>query len=404
MPRKKKIEEKVSQKTINDFELSAENRLMRIINEPAEKGVQLSSGIDMVCTDISAISTEKWEKLRSVGIGGSDAGVIYGTNHYKDIEVLAREKLGLLPKQTVDWKTQARFDMGHLAEKVISKMFSELTGFKVMEDRAMYRHSAYPCMIADVDGVAIDKQGLRVGIEYKFINPDDLKFKWASGVYGQDAKTGNESYITQCRHYMSVLNVDRYYICVWAGNNADDLVVIRVDRDFDIEKELISKEVEFWNNIQNGIIPVLSSHTKVNDNLLTSGMTFPLSNPSKSKDIVIDGAEGDKLSETAAEYLKNAQLKASLNAKIKAIDEKQNALSEVLKKEMSDKKTAALKVEGKGGSYNLSVSSTSRTSADCKKLKIRYPNLYSQLEAEELIKTTKAAPSLKVKEETVIRR
>ena len=55
-------------------------------------------------------------------------------------------------------------------------------------------------------------------------------------------------YETQGRHYMAVMNLNRVYYCCLYGNNEDETIIRRIDRDMDYELELIMLEQDFWEN------------------------------------------------------------------------------------------------------------------------------------------------------------
>lgn len=375
-------------------------RLMKMMDEAEKYGVALSDGATKKVEDISALSIEEWTKVRKTGIGGSDAGIVFfGANSFKDIEVLAKEKMGLLPPEKVDWKKQVLFDAGHAAEINIANIFEHISGYTVYEDRAMYYHSEYPWMLADTDGIAIDPAGMKVGLEFKYINPEDLKFKWRSGVYGQDAKAGNESYVIQCRHYMSVLNLDRYFLCVWAGNRPDDIVIIRIDRDFSIEKELIDAESAFWHGLERGEIPLCTSHsteaykrlcTKADSEIPTEKMTpKPVSSKSPSGD----------LAEMAQQYIQNQSVIAELKKQQAALEKKQNALLVPFKEAMADAESSAIEIVNEDGEALYEITSSTRTTSkwNKEKLKTAYPELWKDLMKEGIYSESQSSPSLKVK-------
>ena len=375
-------------------------RLMKMMDEAEKYGVALSDGSTKKVEDISALAIDEWTKVRKTGIGGSDAGIVFfGANSFKDIEVLAKEKMGLLPPEKVDWKKQVLFDAGHAAEINIANIFEHISGYQVYEDRAMYCHSEYPFMLADTDGIAIDPAGMKVGLEFKYINPDDLKFKWRSGVYGEDAKAGNESYVIQCRHYMSVLNIDRYFLCVWAGNRAEDLVIIRIDRDFSIEKELIDAESAFWHGLERGEIPLCTSHSNEAYKRLTEKADSEI--PTKkmtAKPVPCKSPSGD-LAEMAKQYIQNQAVIAELKKQQAALEKKQNALLVPFKEAMADADASAIEIVNSDGEALYEITSSSRICSkwDKDKLKTAYPELWKDLISEGIYKETLSSPSLKIK-------
>lgn len=69
---------------------------------------------------------EEWEKEREKGIGSSDAGVLFGVNHFKTIYTLWREKVGL--PVTKDDSNQEVLDNGHDFELSSTAGFVRRTG------------------------------------------------------------------------------------------------------------------------------------------------------------------------------------------------------------------------------------------------------------------------------------
>ena len=71
-------------------------------------------------------STDEWKKERAKGIGSSDAGVLFGVNHFKSIYMLWREKCGLPVPQ--DDCNQDILDNGHDFELATTASFERHTG------------------------------------------------------------------------------------------------------------------------------------------------------------------------------------------------------------------------------------------------------------------------------------
>lgn len=351
-------------------------------------GIEMS--IPQKIVNIEELSKEEWLQYRRKGFGGSDAGVIAGVNHWTDFENLYRDKKGLLKPETIDYKKQAMFDMGHLAEDVIGKIVHGMTGFTVFKDNWMYHHSAYPWMLADCDLFAYDLQGKKVGIECKYINHDDLKMKWRSGIYGQEAKVGNMSYLVQCRHYMSVLNLDRWYLCVWGGNNADDLVMIRVDRDYDFERELIIAEDKAWNQIQNDIVPTVSAKSDMAFEKIEGN--YELDKKEKPAQL------SNSLAEVAKEFSEIKNNISAYNAEIKTLKERANALEIKILDALNEADSARGMIKADNdSSYLVSYLSTGDSSSfDWKGLKAADPDTLEYLMKNGFFKQKPKKPTFKL--------
>ena len=78
--------------------------------------------------------------------------------------------------------------------------------------------------------------------------------------YNCQNKWSNDSvpvnYEYQGRHYMTVLNLDKVYFACLYGNNESELIIRCVERDLDIEEDLIAEEEYFWKEyVEKGVEP-----------------------------------------------------------------------------------------------------------------------------------------------------
>ena len=102
---------------------------------------------DIVCSTKN-LSTEEWLKIRTLGIGGSDAGIIAGCNPYRSIFELWQEKRGEIPVREEESEVT---HFGKVLEDVVRKEFIQRTGLMVRKTNSILRSKEYPFMIADVD-------------------------------------------------------------------------------------------------------------------------------------------------------------------------------------------------------------------------------------------------------------
>ena len=72
---------------------------------------------------------EEWERVRGMGIGGSDCGSVLGLNPYKSAYTLAAEKIGMIPP--ADLSGNAKVWFGTQLEPVVATRFEVVTGKKV---------------------------------------------------------------------------------------------------------------------------------------------------------------------------------------------------------------------------------------------------------------------------------
>lgn len=332
----------------------------------ANAGVDLAYQPEIICPDIAQLSVDDWKTMRTKGIGGSEAGTCMGIGN--GITALVLKKTGKYSEPAVDRNTQFRFDFGHCMEPVLGNYFESVTGFRVFEDRRMFRHPHYPWMIADVDGFAYDLDGTRVGLEFK-TSADIMRSSWVSGVYGKEGLTGRPEYIWQVRHYMSVLNLWRFYIICGFGNNADDVKIVRVDRDFSVEKQLIDREKEIWQYVKTGQIPLLPTYSKAELDAIAPSFT----GGTEEKTIELS----QEMKEKIDQYLQLSQEKSQLQSKIRDIENRQNGLKIPLISALGDARSATLTTDER--IYAVTYKPTVKESADKERLITDYPEIWEKV-------------------------
>ena len=187
------------------------------------------------------LSTEEWLRYRRLGIGGSDASTILGINPYNSILRLWEDKTGRYPVEEVENESM---HFGHVMEPVIRKEFERRTGYRVRRSNFILQSTAYPFMLADVDGITRDGEGnlcvweAKTASEYK-------RAVWEKGV--------PKEYIAQVQHYLAVTGYQKAYICAIVGGNSFYCHEIRRDEEY--ISELIEAEKVFWECVLTGIPP-----------------------------------------------------------------------------------------------------------------------------------------------------
>ena len=100
---------------------------------------------------IGDLSREEWLQLRKSGIGGSDAGAICGVNPFSSPMKVYRDKTCDIQEE----QDNESIRQGHDLEQYVAERFMEATGLKVRRSNYMYRSTAHPFMIADVDRLVV---------------------------------------------------------------------------------------------------------------------------------------------------------------------------------------------------------------------------------------------------------
>ena len=250
----------------------------------AEERIEWPNAV--VLFDTRFVTTQDWEALRHIGIGGSDSSVLMGCNPYQSEEGLWYEKLGY-PEYISEEGKQAIFDRGHFLEDTVIDTFCKLVGAKRIPESRMFRHKKYPNTTANIDGILSMPSGNLAIFEAK------------TAARGKEGEwMGNKippNYVCQCHQYMSVLDdpriegtyigmipvadlaLDGTYI---ASAYTDEFYHHYIERDLNFEEEILENEKWFWDSfIVNGVKPNASKDPKIDKAVKLRFEPSPLSDP-----------------------------------------------------------------------------------------------------------------------------
>jgi putative phage-type endonuclease len=191
-----------------------------------------------ILVDTKELDYQSWLEYRNKGIGGSDISIICGINKFKSCMKLWMEKTGLIPLEPTD--SEAAY-WGTVLEPIVKKEFTNRTGLKIREKKAIIQHPQYEFMLANVDGLVKDKDGICI-FEAKIATAFKADH-WKHGVPPE--------YQLQVQHYMSVTGYKKAYVAVLIGGNT--FVYYEVKRDEGIIQPMIKIEQNFWYHVQNRI-------------------------------------------------------------------------------------------------------------------------------------------------------
>jgi len=184
--------------------------------------------------------TPEWRKRRQDGIGSSDAAVIAGVSPWGDIRTLFAEKVGWAAP-VIETRPMK---FGIALEAVVATAYSEKTGRKVRRVRRMLRHRELPWMLASLDRVVIGEMRL---VEIKTA-------RFASDEWGADGSDEVPDHVRiQVEHQMAVTGYEVADVVVlFAGS---DLRTYTIERDADIQADLLGMETAFWSAVQAKSLP-----------------------------------------------------------------------------------------------------------------------------------------------------
>lgn len=283
------------------------------------------------------ISRNDWLQMRKTGIGGSDAGAVCGLNPYSSAMNVFYDKTS---EELSDFDNEA-MRQGRDLEEYVARRFMEQTGKRVYRSNKMYRSTAHPFMLADIDRLI---SGENAGLECKTVSP-----------YMADKWIGNElppHYMIQCHHYMAVTGKEAWYIA--AVILGQGFLYRKILRDESLIQNLTSIEEQFWKN-----------------HVLTGKMPDP------------DGSKA--CDEVLAQYFKTAASGSSipligfdeklkrreeLSCLIQKLEREQKQIDQEVKAYMKDCETASSE------RYRVSWSQIETVRLDTKRIKEELPEIY----------------------------
>lgn len=284
---------------------------------------------------------KKWEAMRNIGIGGSDASTIAGINRWKSPYQLWLEKTGQVEPEDISDNEYVYW--GTVLEQLVADRFCELTGKKVRKC-GMMQSLTHEFMLANVDRLVV---GENAGLECKTANGFKAK-EWE----GDNVPDG---YYLQCQHYMAVTNYEKWYIaCLIGGNH---FVWKEIPRNEEDITALIEAEKAFWeDNVKGGIMPDVDGSKSCSQALaerFSGGVTDSITLPKEADELL---AEIDELNE-AADRIKDQ------------IESKKNGIKLML----GDHEVAY------AGERKVTwKTQAGRTTIDSKKLKAEMPDVYEK--------------------------
>lgn len=336
-----------------------------------------------VVVDTESLTNQDWLGYRKMGIGGSDAAAIMGVSPFATARDLYYDKKELKPVNRYgDEDNWVAKEVGHRLEELVAEIFSKKTGIEVYPIHKMFRHPLHTFMLADVDYFSDLPDGRRAIVECKTTNYN-CQDKWANG-------SVPPNYEFQVRHYMAVMNLDVAYIACLYGNNENEFIIRKVERDIAEEQELIEQERYFWEeHVMKGMEPLYSEQP---DLVLRSLKEHIGTADKKLPKIVLPEKDAKGLEK----YLELAKRKSQLESEKKRIETEQKQLSIPVIEKLGKGCCAVL--EAGNGRYTVTYNPAYRTAIKkdgVTKLQTLYPEIY-----DEFVTTTESR-SFRVKKEAV---
>lgn len=294
------------------------------------------------------IDKKEWLEWRRKGVTGTDVAAIFGMNQYKSAYQCYQDKLGLLP----EIEDNNRMRLGRDMEDIVAQWFSEETGFKVENRHAIYQHSKYKWMLANIDRWIVGEKAV---LECKTAMYMFQKEKW--GETGSDQVP--DDYLFQVYHYMIVFGVRKAYLAV-IFTDTKEFRHYEFNLNESLAETIINKTNDFFNgNVAMRIEPDLTTMEDV-------VAKYPLD--SKGALVADRGA------------LELCKKHETLRQKAKSIENEMDILKIEIGKVIGEHKD--LLVDAQGKALASFVKPKPRISVDTNKLKSLAPEVFERFKRE----------------------
>lgn len=186
----------------------------------------------IIIAKTTAIPHEAWLAARRKGIGGSDVAAVCEISRYGSALDVWLQKTG---RKLAMPDNEAMY-FGRLLEPVVREEFARRTGLVVKECPYILQSRQYPFMIANVDGIVVEKDGSKSVLEIKTTN---------SLTAIKDVEDGLPAeWYCQVQHYFAVTELLKAYVVVLIGGNKLHWQI--VERDEETIQTIIALENHFW--------------------------------------------------------------------------------------------------------------------------------------------------------------
>lgn len=200
-------------------------------------------------------------------IGSTDSAAILGLSRYGTPLSVWAEKTGAIVPEDISGKLPVR--LGHKLEQAVAELFTEETGKKLHRVNETVFHPKYNFLAANLDRRVVGEKAV---VEIKNV-----------GAFRRDEWREGQSpaeYICQVMHQLAVTGWDRGYLVALIGNT--DFEIRTIERDEQALKDLVNREVSFWNDfVVTNTMPTISRGDKD-----TLSSLFPLAE--EGKEIQLD--------------------------------------------------------------------------------------------------------------------
>lgn len=294
------------------------------------------------------VITDQQLKERVNYLGGSDAGAILGLSRWQTPLGVFMAKVYPDPDNSenrIGGKNEAAY-WGTKLEDKVAEAFAEETGKKVYRVNETLIHPDYDFIRANIDRRVVGEDAI---LECKTCSAYKAK-EWE----GEEIPI---EYILQVMHYLAVSGKEKAYLAVLIGGQK--FVMKEFDRDEDMIKEIVAKEVAFWNDFILKKEPPTATGSEKDGDLLAQLY------PQAASETVID---------LPAKFEEMVTRRAELMKMGKDLDTKILETENLIKSELKDQEA------GRAGKYKITWKNQSRVSIDGKLLKEKWPKTFEAVQ------------------------
>lgn len=286
----------------------------------------------------SHLSRNEWAKLRHDSIGGSDAGAIMGMNKYRSRYELWGIKAGLYEPDTI---INERMFCGNLLEAGIfegakywqNDIETTINNYYELEKEVnriepanyMIYSKEYPFISANLDGI------IKEDSTYPERGDGILEIKTMSGWMHDQYEGGLPPYhYIQLQHYLMVTGFSWGRLFVVVDSNR--LFVYDFERNDEIIKDLLEKELEFWGYVEDARKLVGTE----NEHLIIEP---PIDGSESEEDFIrkkFNDTDNGKTEKGSKEQLQSIRKYEEIKEAVKELETKKRKISNSIKLAMKD--------------------------------------------------------------------
>uniref|UniRef100_A0A6M3XNE7 Putative exonuclease n=1 Tax=viral metagenome TaxID=1070528 RepID=A0A6M3XNE7_9ZZZZ len=187
---------------------------------------------------------DEWLRHIQRFIGGSNAAAIFGVDKYSTRLEVYLQKTAPEPIQIPDnnymW-------LGRVMEPAIAKRYSEMTGWKVVQDHKIRLHPKYDFIGGDIDRIIISPEHETPGImEIKMVG-QRVMAEWDGDI--------PLSYRLQPHHYMLIHPTARWAVIVVMVRETGEMLTYPVEYNPELAESMTEEYCDFWQNYIEKRIP-----------------------------------------------------------------------------------------------------------------------------------------------------